>query len=298
MSFFTCIILLCKYCDRSFSISSNLQRHIRNIHNKEKPFKCHLCDRCFGQQTNLDRHLKKHENGNLSGTAASSPRSELDSSSAILDDKEDSYFNEIRNFIGNTGQNQPSPDHSEEGLNGGPFEEEKPLVASHGSRDLEEEGEEVGAEEEEGEQSNNADGKPRDEAHPGNLDGDILHNEIELDGPSDLELNCKTSPRRYEEEEDQSSYSALDHIRHFSDMHKMEDSEFSDGDSTSFGSPSLPEAVKQPLYRKSKSQAYAMMLSLADKDALHPANHTPATMWHSLARAAAESSAIQSLSHV
>ncbi|XP_031651759.1 histone-lysine N-methyltransferase MECOM isoform X11 [Oncorhynchus kisutch] len=299
----------CKYCDRSFSISSNLQRHIRNIHNKEKPFKCHLCDRCFGQQTNLDRHLKKHENGNLSGTAASSPRSELDSSSAILDDKEDSYFNEIRNFIGNTGQNQPSPDHSEEGLNGGPFEEEKPLMASHGSRDLEEgEGEELGAEEEEeGEQSDSAAGKPRDEAPPSNLDDDIIHNEIEFDGPSDLDLNCKTSPRRdsvvsllssYEEEEDQSSYSALDHIRHFSDMHKMEDSEFSDGDGTAFGSPSLPEAVKQPLYRKSKSQAYAMMLSLADKDALHPANHTPATMWHSLARAAAESSAIQSLSHV
>ncbi|XP_029536689.1 histone-lysine N-methyltransferase MECOM-like isoform X17 [Oncorhynchus nerka] len=292
----------CKYCDRSFSISSNLQRHIRNIHNKEKPFKCHLCDRCFGQQTNLDRHLKKHENGNLSGTAASSPRSELDSSSAILDDKEDSYFNEIRNFIGNTGQNQPSPDHSEEGLNGGPFEEEKPLMASHGSRDLEEgEGEELGAEEEEeeeGEQSDSAAGKPRDEAPPSNLDDDIIHNEIEFDGPSDLDLNCKTSPRSYEEEEDQSSYSALDHIRHFSDMHKMEDSEFSDGDGTAFGSPSLPEAVKQPLYRKSKSQAYAMMLSLADKDALHPTNHTPATMWHSLARAAAESSAIQSLSHV
>uniref|UniRef100_A0A8C4GE55 MDS1 and EVI1 complex locus n=1 Tax=Dicentrarchus labrax TaxID=13489 RepID=A0A8C4GE55_DICLA len=105
----------CKYCDRSFSISSNLQRHIRNIHNKEKPFKCHLCDRCFGQQTNLDRHLKKHENGNLSGTAMSSPQSELDSGSAILDDKEDSYFNEIRNFISNTGQNQTSPDPSEEG---------------------------------------------------------------------------------------------------------------------------------------------------------------------------------------
>ncbi|XP_056468147.1 histone-lysine N-methyltransferase MECOM isoform X5 [Gadus chalcogrammus] len=105
----------CKYCDRSFSISSNLQRHIRNIHNKEKPFKCHLCDRCFGQQTNLDRHLKKHENGNLSGTAMSSPRSEMDSGSAILDDKEDSYFNEIRNFISNTNQNQTSPDPSEEG---------------------------------------------------------------------------------------------------------------------------------------------------------------------------------------
>lgn len=41
-----------------------------------------------------------------------------------------------------------------------------------------------------------------------------------------------------------------------------------------------------------------MMLSLAEKDSLHPASHNPATMWHSLARAAAESSAIQSLSHV
>lgn len=67
--FFPC---RCKFCDRSFSISSNLQRHIRNIHNKEKPFKCHLCDRCFGQQTNLDRHLKKHENGSLSGLKSNS----------------------------------------------------------------------------------------------------------------------------------------------------------------------------------------------------------------------------------
>ncbi|CAB0019694.1 unnamed protein product, partial [Nesidiocoris tenuis] len=37
------------------------QRHVRNIHNKEKPFKCPTCERCFGQQTNLDRHLKKHD---------------------------------------------------------------------------------------------------------------------------------------------------------------------------------------------------------------------------------------------
>lgn len=40
------------------------------------------------------------------------------------------------------------------------------------------------------------------------------------------------------------------------------------------------------------------MLSLAEKDSLHSAPHAPASMWHSLARAAAESSAIQSLSHV
>lgn len=45
----------------------------------------------------------------------SSPQSELDSGSAILDEKEDSYFNEIRNFISKAGQNNTSPDHSEEG---------------------------------------------------------------------------------------------------------------------------------------------------------------------------------------
>ncbi|XP_035512456.1 histone-lysine N-methyltransferase PRDM16 isoform X4 [Morone saxatilis] len=290
----------CKYCDRSFSISSNLQRHIRNIHNKEKPFKCHLCDRCFGQQTNLDRHLKKHENGNLSGTAMSSPQSELDSGSAILDDKEDSYFNEIRNFISNTGQNQTSPDPSEEGLNGGPFEEEKPLMASHGSRDLEdEEAEELGADEEEGEEPSNTPGKPEGKVLPSSLSDDI-QDEMDFNGPNDL--NLKTSPGRYKDEEEQSGYSALDHIRHFSEMRKLEESELSEGDGDedddSFGSPSLTEAVKQPLFRKSKSQAYAMMLSLAEKDSLHPASHNPATMWHSLARAAAESSAIQSLSHV
>uniref|UniRef100_A0A3Q1HEA6 MDS1 and EVI1 complex locus n=1 Tax=Anabas testudineus TaxID=64144 RepID=A0A3Q1HEA6_ANATE len=293
----------CKYCDRSFSISSNLQRHIRNIHNKEKPFKCHLCDRCFGQQTNLDRHLKKHENGNLSGTAMSSPQSELDSGSAILDDKEDSYFNEIRNFIGNTGQNHTSPDPSEEGLNGGPFEEEKPLITSHVSHALEdEEAEQLGADEEEGEEPSSTSGKPEGEELPSNLSDDIIQDEMDFTGPNDLNLNCKTSPRRYKEEEEQSSYSALDQNYHFSDLRKLEESELSDGDGDeddgSFCSPSLTEAVKQPLFRKSKSQAYAMMLSLAEKDSLHPATHTPATIWHSLARAAAESSAIQSLSHV
>ena len=75
----------CKYCERSFSISSNLQRHVRNIHNKEKPFKCHICDRCFGQQTNLDRHLMKHELSSCSNTAATSSLldDELNDSSSI-----------------------------------------------------------------------------------------------------------------------------------------------------------------------------------------------------------------------
>lgn len=87
----------CKYCERSFSISSNLQRHVRNIHNKEKPFKCPLCDRCFGQQTNLDRHLKKHESDGptILDDGHSSPKSPNE-----LNDKDETYFDEIRNFIG------------------------------------------------------------------------------------------------------------------------------------------------------------------------------------------------------
>nr|CAD7567699.1 unnamed protein product [Timema californicum] len=86
----------CKYCERSFSISSNLQRHVRNIHNKEKPFKCHLCERCFGQQTNLDRHLKKHEadDGNGVVAVADSPGSSNEN------ERDDSYFDEIRSFMG------------------------------------------------------------------------------------------------------------------------------------------------------------------------------------------------------
>ncbi|CAC5397231.1 PRDM16 [Mytilus coruscus] len=91
----------CKYCERSFSISSNLQRHVRNIHNKEKPFKCPLCERCFGQQTNLDRHLKKHETDGP--IVADSPVNEPD-----LDEKDESYFSEIRNFIGKA-TNIPHP---------------------------------------------------------------------------------------------------------------------------------------------------------------------------------------------
>ena len=85
-----------------------MQRHVRNIHNKEKPFKCPLCERCFGQQTNLDRHLKKHETDGP--IVADSPVNEPD-----LDDKDESYFSEIRNFIGKATsvQHPHSPFHSD-----------------------------------------------------------------------------------------------------------------------------------------------------------------------------------------
>ncbi|XP_075807184.1 histone-lysine N-methyltransferase MECOM isoform X9 [Microtus pennsylvanicus] len=289
----------CKYCDRSFSISSNLQRHVRNIHNKEKPFKCHLCDRCFGQQTNLDRHLKKHENGNMSGTATSSPHSELEGTGAILDDKEDAYFTEIRNFIGNSNHGSQSPRNMDERMNGSHFKDDKALVTSQNSDLLDDEEVEDEVLLDEEDEDNDMPGKSRKELGPANLDEEIPEDEYEEAGA--LEMHCKTSPVRYKEEDYKSGLSALDHIRHFTDslkMREMEENQYTDAELSSFSSAHVPEELKQPLHRKSKSQAYAMMLSLSDKESLHPASHSSSNVWHSMARAAAESSAIQSISHV
>uniref|UniRef100_A0A8C9P6G3 MDS1 and EVI1 complex locus n=1 Tax=Spermophilus dauricus TaxID=99837 RepID=A0A8C9P6G3_SPEDA len=289
----------CKYCDRSFSISSNLQRHVRNIHNKEKPFKCHLCDRCFGQQTNLDRHLKKHENGNMSGTATSSPHSELESTGAILDDKEDAYFTEIRNFIGNSNHSSQSPRNAEERMNGSHFKDEKALVTSQNSDLLDDEEVEDEVLLDEDDEDNDLTGKPRKESVASNLhEGNT---EDDFEEASGLEMSCKTSPVRYKEEEYKTGLSALDHIRHFTDslkMRKMDDNQYTEAELSSFSTSHVPEELKQPLHRKSKSQAYAMMLSLSDKESLHSASHSSSNVWHSMARAAAESSAIQSISHV
>ncbi|XP_070609686.1 histone-lysine N-methyltransferase MECOM isoform X3 [Erythrolamprus reginae] len=281
----------CKYCDRSFSISSNLQRHVRNIHNKEKPFKCHLCDRCFGQQTNLDRHLKKHENGNMSGTATSSPHSELESTGAILDDKEDSYFTEIRNFIGNSSHN-----NSEERMNGSHFKDEKTPVVSQNSDLLEDEEAEDEVMMEEEEEESEITGKSVKELATSSICEEPTEGDFE--DANALEIHCKSSPDRYKEDEfNKTGLSALDHIRHFTDslkVRKLEENQFDETELAAFTTSHLPEDLKQPLHRKSKSQAYAMMLSLSDKDSLHSSSN----MWHSMARAAAESGAIQSISHV
>lgn len=94
----------CKYCERSFSISSNLQRHVRNIHNKERPFKCEICERCFGQQTNLDRHLKKHEADAASIGLGLNDRLRGGLRRFCENPAEESYFEEIRSFMGKVTQ--------------------------------------------------------------------------------------------------------------------------------------------------------------------------------------------------
>ncbi|KAG8445204.1 hypothetical protein GDO86_010109 [Hymenochirus boettgeri] len=291
----------CKYCDRSFSISSNLQRHVRNIHNKEKPFKCHLCDRCFGQQTNLDRHLKKHENGNISGTAESSPHSDIEGTGAILDDKEDAYFTEIRNFIGNSSHNKQSPLNSEERTNGS----HDKMLTGQISDILDDDEIEDEAILDEDDEENDIAVKVIKEPNTHNILEKCSVEEYEEGSKS--ELNCKVSPSRtvlfarYEDENFKTGLSALDHIRHFTDslkMRKMDDGQFNDAELSAFNASHLADDLKHPLYRKSKSQSYAMMLSLSDQDSLHPTTHTSSSMWHNIARAAAESSALHSMSHV
>ncbi|NXL84521.1 MECOM protein, partial [Alectura lathami] len=234
------------------------------------------------------------------GTATSSPHSELESTGAILDDKEDSYFTEIRNFIGNSNHNNQSPRNSEERMNGSHFKDEKAMVTSQNSDLLDDEEAEdevmMDEEDEESEMAGKAAKEPvTSDMHEGTPEEDY-------EETSTLDMNCKASPGRYKEEEyNKTGLSALDHIRHFTDslkMRKMEENQYSEAELAAFNTSQLPEDLKQPLYRKSKSQAYAMMLSLSDKDSLHSASHNSPNMWHSMARAAAESSAIQSISHV
>ncbi|NXV19949.1 MECOM protein, partial [Cepphus grylle] len=234
------------------------------------------------------------------GTATSSPHSELESTGAILDDKEDSYFTEIRNFIGNSNHNNQSPRNSEERMNGSHFKDEKAMVASQNSDLLDDEEAEdevmMDEEDEESEIAGKAVKEPvTSDMHEGTPEEDY-------EETSTLDMNCKASPGRYKEGEyNKTGLSALDHIRHFTDslkMRKMEENQYNEAELAAFNTSQLPEDLKQPLYRKSKSQAYAMMLSLSDKDSLHSAPHNSPNMWHSMARAAAESSAIQSISHV
>ena len=80
-------------------------------------------------------------------------------------------------------------------INGGPFEEEKPLMTSHGSHELEDEdGDELVAEEK-GKEPGNTPEKPDGEELPGSLSEDVQE-DSDLSGSKDLTLNCKTSPRR------------------------------------------------------------------------------------------------------
>ncbi|XP_075406404.1 histone-lysine N-methyltransferase PRDM16 isoform X2 [Tenrec ecaudatus] len=297
----------CKYCDRSFSISSNLQRHVRNIHNKEKPFKCHLCSRCFGQQTNLDRHLKKHEHENVPvsqhsgvltnhlGTCASSPTSESDNH-ALLDEKEDSYFSEIRNFIANSEMSQATarpdkrPDTQElDGPAPGPG------LAGGKPEDVEEEEEDEELEEED---EDSLAGKSQDEAaSPAPEPQGAYGDEEEEEPPAPLAMGLGHTRRCIEEEE--GGLLALEPMPTFGkglDLRKAAEEAFEVKDV--LNSTLDSEALKQSLYRQVKSQAYAMMLSLSEDAPLHTAAQSPLDAWLNMAGATSEAGAFNPINHL
>ncbi|XP_054993742.1 histone-lysine N-methyltransferase PRDM16 [Sorex araneus] len=296
----------CKYCDRSFSISSNLQRHVRNIHNKEKPFKCHLCNRCFGQQTNLDRHLKKHEHehapvsqhagvlANHLGTGASSPTSESDSH-ALLDEKEDAYFSEIRNFIANSemGQASARADSRPEGqdLDSAP---QCPGLAEGKPDDVEEEEEEELEEEDE----DSLAGKSQEDAVSPTPEPQGAYEEDEDDEPPatlavgfEHTRRCPGQPA--------GGLLALEPTPTFGkglDLRRAAEEAFEVKDV--LNSTLDSEALKQTLYRQAKKQAYTMMLSLSEDAPLHASSPSPLDTWLNITGAAPESGAFDPMNHL
>ncbi|XP_060055921.1 histone-lysine N-methyltransferase PRDM16 isoform X3 [Erinaceus europaeus] len=295
----------CKYCDRSFSISSNLQRHVRNIHNKEKPFKCHLCNRCFGQQTNLDRHLKKHEHEhapvsqhsgvltNHLGTSASSPTSESDTH-ALLDEKEDSYFSEIRNFIANSEMSQVSmqTDKRPE-VQGLDVTSQCPSLAGGKPEELEEEEEEL---EEEDEDS--LAGKSQDDTvSPAPEPQGAYEDEEDEESPAPLAVGFDHTRRCAELQP--GGQSALEPTLTFGkglDLRRTAKEAFEVKDV--LNSTLDSETLKQTLYRQAKNQAYAMMLSLSQDTSLHTSSQSPLDAWLNITGATPEARAFNPINHL
>ncbi|XP_051951136.1 histone-lysine N-methyltransferase PRDM16-like isoform X2 [Xyrauchen texanus] len=290
----------CKYCDRSFSISSNLQRHVRNIHNKEKPFKCHLCNRCFGQQTNLDRHLKKHEHENIPvsqqsgilsnlGTNISSPNSESDNH-ALLDEKEDSYFSEIRNFISKSEMNQAcSSSEKRTELT----EEEHPQSHTHTASKLEEEEEEIEGDDEDEEGSLTE--KSQDEtASPATMVQEGTYEDEEE--PTPIPMSYEHTRRCIEEDAGLLDLEPLADFPKSLEFHKAGEEPYDIKDIFSISVE--PDALKESLFRQAKTQAYAMMLSLSENNNLHAPSQNSLDAWLNVGGGSSETSSFHPLNNI
>uniref|UniRef100_A0A087XXQ5 Si:ch211-263k4.2 n=1 Tax=Poecilia formosa TaxID=48698 RepID=A0A087XXQ5_POEFO len=284
----------CKYCDRSFSISSNLQRHVRNIHNKEKPFKCHLCNRCFGQQTNLDRHLKKHEHENIPGTTISSPNSEPDNH-ALLDEKEDSYFSEIRNFISNSEMNQASSS-TDKRNNYDHLKMKSPINISKHPKLLEQVNVLIYFSECLTEKSHDEAPESPSPLRTGVYEEDEEEEDTET---APLAMSYEHTRRCIEEEGSLLDLEGLPSFpKSLDGLRKAAIDEQSFDVKDIFNTSLESEALKETLYRQAKTQAYAMMLSLSENNPLHAPSQNSLDAWLSMGGGPSETSSFHPLNHI
>ena len=50
-------------CDLAFSKKENLKKHIREIHVRDKSFRCNICDVMFSRKQDLNQHIAKDHEG-------------------------------------------------------------------------------------------------------------------------------------------------------------------------------------------------------------------------------------------
>ncbi|XP_058464819.1 zinc finger protein 567-like isoform X2 [Malaya genurostris] len=53
---------MCPHCQQAFRISQGLNRHVREVHQKLRAYKCEICKKGFGNSRNLSQHRLLHTN--------------------------------------------------------------------------------------------------------------------------------------------------------------------------------------------------------------------------------------------